>query len=93
MNIAILLPYKENFTIANAGAVSIFVSDTNKLSDYRKNINVYGYTLSKDILKNYINLYIKKKFLNSTSSQYLNKFLVETKNTKIDIIEIHNRPN
>ena len=48
MNIAILLPYKENFTKTNAGAVSIFVSDTNKVSDYKKNINVYGYTSSKD---------------------------------------------
>ena len=40
MNIAILLPYKENFTKAKAGAVSIFINDTNKLSNYRKNIKV-----------------------------------------------------
>ena len=93
MNIAILLPYKENFTKTNAGAVSIFVNDTNKLSNYKKNIRVYGHTLSKDKLKNYVNLYIKKNFLYSTSFQYLNKFLAETKKIKNDILEIHNRPN
>lgn len=93
MNIAILLPYKENFAKKNAGAVSIFVNDTNKLSNYRKNIKVYGFTSSKDIFKNYTNLYLTKNFLNSTSIQYLNKFLVEAKKTKIDILEIHNRPN
>ena len=93
MNIAILLPYKENFTKTSAGAVSIFVNDTNKLSNYRKNIKVYGYTSSKGRLNNYINLYIKKNFLNSTSFQYLNKFLIKIKNINIDILEIHNRPN
>ena len=77
MNIAILLPYKENFTKTGAGAVSIFVNDTNNISNYRKNIKVYGYTSSKDRLNNYINLHITKNFLNSTSFQYLNKFLVK----------------
>ena len=93
MNIAILLPYKENFTITKAGAVSIFVNDTIKISNYKNDIKVYGYTSFKDRLNNYVNLHITKKFLNSTSSQYLNKFLVKIKNIKIDILEIHNRPN
>ena len=92
MNIAILLPYKENFTKKSAGAVSIFVNDT-IIINYKNNIKVYGYTSSKDRLKNYINLHITKNFLNSTSFQYLNKFLVKIKNIKIDILEIHNRPN
>ena len=93
MNIAILLPYKENFTKTRAGAVSIFVNDTIKISNYKNDIKVYGYTSFKDRLNNYVNLHITKKFLNSTSSQYLNKFLVKIKNIKIDILEIHNRPN
>ena len=93
MNIAILLPYKENFTKTKAGAVSIFINDINKLSNYRKNIKVYGHTSFEDKFKNYINLFIKKNFFSSTSLQYLNKFLAETKNIKIDILEIHNRPN
>ena len=93
MNIAILLPYKENFTKKSAGAVSIFVNETIKLSKYKKNIKVYGYTSSRDRLNYYKNIHIKKRFLYSTSFQYLNKFLDETKNIKIDILEIHNRPN
>ena len=93
MNIVILLPYKENFTKKNAGAVSIFVNSTNKLSKYKKNIKVFGYTSHKEIFKNYINISIKKKFLSSTTSQYLNKFKNTLKNINVDILEIHNRPN
>ena len=63
MNIAILLPYKENFTKAKAGAVSIFINDTIN-SNYRKNIKVYGHTSSENKFKNYINLFIKKNFFN-----------------------------
>ena len=93
MNIVILLPYKENFTKKNAGAVSIFVNSTNKLSKYKKNIKVFGYTTHKEIFKNYINISIKKKFLSSTTNQYLNKFKNTLKNINVDILEIHNRPN
>ena len=93
MNIVILLPYKENFTKKNAGAVSIFVDSTNKLSKYKKNIKVFGYTSHKEIFKNYINISIKKKLLSSTTNQYLNKFKNRLKNINVDILEIHNRPN
>ena len=34
MKIAILLPYKENFSPEYAGAVSIFINDTLKISKY-----------------------------------------------------------
>ena len=47
MKISILLPYKENFTPDYAGAVSLFLSDTIKLSKYKKNIKVYGNTSFK----------------------------------------------
>ena len=36
MKISILLPYKENFTPDYAGAVSLFLNDTIKLSKYKK---------------------------------------------------------
>ncbi len=93
MNICILLPYKENFSKTSAGAVSIFVNDTNKLSTFRKNIKVYGFTEDKTILNNYINIPLKKKFFSSTSNQYLKNFIESVKNNKIDILEIHNRPH
>ena len=92
MNIAILLPYKENFSKNSAGAVSIFVNDTNNLSKFKNNITVYGSTNSKIPLKNYININLKKKIFFSTSSQYLNNFTKFLNNQKIDILEVHNRP-
>ena len=93
MNIAILLPYKENFSHKSAGAVSIFVNDTNQLSIFKKNIKVYGSTKDKITLKNYTNINLKKNFFYSTTSQYIKKFIKLTKDKKVDILEVHNRPN
>jgi len=93
MKIAILLPYKENFSNINTGAVSIFVNDTNNLSQFKHNIKVYGSTTHKHNFPNYSNIKLNKKFLQSTSKIYVNKFLEEIKNKHYDIIEIHNRPN
>ena len=44
MKISILLPYKENFSTLYAGAVSIFINDTSKISKFKKNIIIYGNT-------------------------------------------------
>ena len=44
MKIAILLPYKENFSPEYPGAVSLFVNETSKISRYKKNIIVFGNT-------------------------------------------------
>ena len=93
MKIAVLLPYKENFSKKSAGAVSIFVNDTNKLSKFKKNIYVYGYTEDKNTFNNYKNINLKKKIFQSTSSQYLKNFIKLIDNETIDILEIHNRPH
>ena len=93
MNIAILLPYKENFTKEYAGAVSIFVNDTNKLSKYKNKIKVYGFTDEKSKLERYQNINLKKRIFQSTSSQYLKNFIKIIKKTNIEILEIHNRPH
>lgn len=93
MRIATLLPYKENFSNNNTGAVSISVNDTNQLSKFRNSIKVYGSTTHKSIYKNYVNVKINKKFLQSTSKIYVNNFLKIINVENIDIIEIHNRPN
>ena len=56
MKISILLPYKENYSPEYAGAVSLFVNATSKLSKYKSNITVYGSTSYKNYLgKNYVN--------------------------------------
>ena len=48
MKISILLPYKENFSPTYAGAVSLFIKDTIKLSKFRNKIIVYGNTELKN---------------------------------------------
>jgi glycosyltransferase involved in cell wall biosynthesis len=94
MKISILLPYKENFSPKYAGAVSLFVNDTVKNSKFSKNTYIFGsMSYSKPFLKQYINLPIKKKILQSTSKNYVSEFLKKEKLINSDIIEIHNRPN
>ncbi|MDA8772696.1 hypothetical protein N9M72_01880 [Candidatus Pelagibacter bacterium] len=44
MKIAILLPYKENFSPEYPGAVSLFVNETSKNSKFKKKIIVFGNT-------------------------------------------------
>ncbi len=94
MKISILLPYKENFSSKYAGAVSLFVKDTSLNSKYKKSIYVYGsMNYSKPFLKNYLNIKLDKKILQSNSKNYVSKFLEQEKENNSDIIEIHNRPN
>ena len=94
MKISILLPYKENFSSKYAGAVSLFVKDTTFNSEYKDSIIVFGHTTYKSkLLKNYINLNIKKNILQSNSKIYVKKFLEHEKQFPSDLIELHNRPN
>ncbi len=94
MKISILLPYKENYSPTYAGAVSIFVNATNKISKYRNDITVFGYTnFKKKLSTNYKNIILSKKILKSQSKEYVDKFFKIQKNLNPDIIEIHNRPN
>jgi len=94
VKISILLPYKENFSSKYAGAVSLFVKDTTIISKYKKSIYVFGHTKYKStLLKNYINLDIKKNILQSNNKIYVEKFIEQEKSNPSDIIEIHNRPN
>ncbi len=93
MKVSILLPYKENYSPTYPGAVSIFVSSTNKLSKYKNDVTIYGSTSHKKKLsKNYINIELKKKILRSQSKEYVSKFLEIQKKIDPDIIEVHNRP-
>ena len=94
MKISILLPYKENFSPIYAGAVSLFVKDTTKLSKFKKLITVYGNTNLKNIYNlSYKNIFLKKNLIESGSKLYVNKFLKYEEENPSDIIEIHNRPN
>tara|TARA_B100000963_G_scaffold358154_1_gene382088 strand:- start:6522 stop:8654 length:2133 start_codon:yes stop_codon:yes gene_type:complete len=94
MRIAILLPYKENFSPDYPGAVSLFVYETSKISRFRKNITVYGNTeYKKKFPIKYQNIELKKNIFRSQTKNYVEKFInLERKNNSA-IIEVHNRPN
>jgi len=92
MKISILLPYKENFTKKNAGAVSLFVNDITKKSAYKKTTRIFGNTTYRNYLSNnYINLTFDKNFFLSTNKQYVEKFLQFEEENNSDLIEVHNR--
>ena len=93
MKISILLPYKENFSPTYAGAVSLFVNDTLKISKYKKVTTVYGNTKFKKIFNhNYKNIDLKANFLESQSKKYVQNFVEIEKENNSDLIELHNRP-
>ena len=95
MKISILLPYKENYSVDYAGAVSLFINDTTKISKFRKNIRIFGSTKFKSKLsKNYTDITLNKNSLFQSQSRfYVSKFIDLHKKNKADIIEVHNRPN
>ncbi len=94
MKIAILLPYKENFSPEYPGAVSLFVFETTKISKYKKNITVYGSTsLKKKFPIKYKNIDLNKNLFTSQTRKYVQKFIDLEKKNNSSIIEIHNRPS
>ena len=92
-DIAILLPYKENFTEKKAGAASIWVKDYLNKSKLKKKSIVYGNLEdnSKPLLHNFKNLKIGNSFVKKNIS-YTDKLYKEYLKYKFKIIEIHNRP-
>jgi len=90
-NSAIILPLKENFSFKNFGAVSIWVNDyinkskNNELVFCRKQHKNNSY-----LHKNVHPISIYGKFF--TNSKYIKKINLEIIKKKINIIEIHNRP-
>ena len=91
--IAILLPYKENFTENSAGAASIWVKDYLNKSSLKSRSTVYGYlsNKSKPLLRNFKNLKLGNSFVKKNIS-YTDKLYKEYLKYNFKIIEIHNRP-
>ena len=95
LNIATILPYKENYSFDKASAASLWVSEFYSRSKYKKNNIIFGHTKSKKYLtKNYININLKnlKSKFKSTTGEYADKLAREINNNTFDIVEIHNRP-
>ena len=94
MKIAILLPYKENFSPEYPGAVSLFVYETSKTSKFKKDIVVFGNTNFKNKFKiKYENVDLFKNPLSSQTKTYVSKFINLQKKYNFSIIEVHNRPS
>ena len=94
--IAVLLPFKDNFTNSKAGSASIWVKDFNKRSSYKKNIYVCGNTDNlKDLIikKNYLNIKFTKSPFKSKNLSYVDSFIKIYNKYRFNLIEIHNRPS
>ena len=91
--IAILLPYKENYSLDKAGAVSIWVKDYLKGSKYKNDTIVYGSLNKNDIpiSDNFKNIDISNLYINKNLS-YTKIFFENCIKENHKIIEIHNRP-
>ena len=95
INIATVLPYKENYSFEKASAASLWVSEFFRKSKFKNNTFIYGNTKSKNYLtKNYINIHLKtlKSKFQSTTKEYAKNLIKQIEKKKIDLIEIHNRP-
>ena len=96
INVAILLPYKDQFIRDNAGSASIWVKDFSKNSKFKKNTTIFGYTSYVNKVFNnfkYVNLKFSNFGLQSKNLQYVNKFIDVLRKKKFSLIEIHNRPS
>ena len=78
-DIFIILPFKEHLDPKKSGAVSIYIKDSLKYSKYRKRIKIIS---SSE--------FTKSKFFKNKN--YIKGFCNRYKDSKISIVEIHNRP-
>jgi len=87
--IAELLPNKEDFTLNNAAAASIWVKDFNQGYIVSRQL-IFGISSSTSLSKNFINL--KKDNLINNSYFYIKNFISKLPKS-IKVIVIHNRPH
>ena len=93
MKISILLPFKENFSPTYAGAVSLFINDTLKISKYKNQTVIFGNTTYKNKFKlKYTNIPLSKKIFQSQNKKYVEEFAKLEEKRNSDLIELHNRP-
>ena len=88
------MPYKENFSPSYAGAVSLNINETLKISRYRKNTTVFGNTEYRNKFNHkYVNIHLLQKIIfQSLNKKYVEEFAKLEKKRNSDLIELHNRP-
>ena len=78
------MPYKENFSPTYAGAVSLNINETLKISRYRKNTTVFGNTEYRNKFKHkYVNIPLQKRLFQSLNKKYVEEFIKLEKKKKI----------
>ena len=88
MQISILLPYKENFSPEYPGAVSLFIFETSKISNFKKKITVFGNTDFKKLFNfRYVNIELKKKFFGSQTKNYVDNFIKLEKKITLQLLK------
>ena len=89
---AIILPLKESFSKKNFGAVSVWVSEYLKYSKIKNNVIFCRKSNdnTKYLSKNAIPIKVDEKLY--TNKNYIKKINTILIKKKINIVEIHNRP-
>ena len=88
MKISILLPFKENFSPSYAGAVSLFINETLKISKYKNSTIVYGNTEYKNTFNlKYTNISLKNIFFQSQNRKYVEEFVKLEKKRKRPFVQ------
>ena len=91
---AIILPLKENFSIKESGAVSIWVNSYLQKTKFRKNIHIYCSKLSRGpyLSKKNLNIIQSDKNKLFSNYSYIKKISQKFNKKKIFSAEVHNRP-
>ena len=91
--IAILLPYKEKYTLKDAAAASIWVKDYLKKSHLRNQTIVFGNLPAnrKPLTSNFLNISLSMVRFKKNHF-YTKKFYENCSKYNFEVIEIHNRP-
>ena len=91
---AIILPLKENFSIKESGAVSIWVNSYLQKTKFRKNIHIFCSRLSNGpyLSKKNINIIQRENNKLFSNYSYIKKIAKIFQSKKIFSAEVHNRP-
>ncbi len=94
MKIDIILPFKENFTVSKASAVSTSVKNSITFSSYKDDIRVYGQFVKSPMLeKNFIGIKTNKFIHFSNNISIIKNYLkLNSSKKEKKLIEVHNRP-
>lgn len=92
-NIAVLLPYAENFSSSKAGAISLFTYEMTTYSRYKDSITVYGKSgiIPYETIA-YRGITPRRRWLLGRNVGMAAAFYQIIKNNPPDVVEIHNRP-